>query len=119
MESFSLVTSGGTTPHAFGAHSLAQSLTSHARVRRAQRGISPLAIACAWEHGRLIQRAGIQYLYLGRREIRSARACASDPREIDKCEGTLVLVGGGRVITLYRRDRPPRVGRRRRGTQSP
>src|SRR6266542_3707699 len=81
-------------------------MSVHARQRGAQRGISPVALGCAMEHGRIVHAAGARFLFLGRQQIAEACACGADRRTVEKCSGLVVLVANdGRVITTYRNAR--------------
>jgi hypothetical protein len=75
-------------------------LSVHAWQRMCARGISPDAIRATLEFGRLLHIRSADYHVLGRREC--ARAGIA-PRELDRFEGTHVLVAAdGTITTVYR-----------------
>src|SRR5688572_28239736 len=84
-----------------GMRDSAVALSGHARARSTQRGIPPAAIDQACAYGRLIQTAGAQFYFMGRREIAAACACGEARRAMERCHGLVVLLSGcGSVITV-------------------
>lgn len=76
------------------------SLTRHARKRGARRNVAPDAVEYVLEHGRMIQRTGVLFFFLGRRDIPSCDRCASWSSRL---EGVIVIISReGAVITVYR-----------------
>lgn len=75
-------------------------LTAHARKRGARRNVAPDAVDYVLAHGRMVQRTGVTFFFLGRRDIPLADGCASWALRL---EGTTVLLApDGMVITVYR-----------------
>jgi hypothetical protein len=76
------------------------SLSIHARRRGARRNVEPDAVDYVLAHGRMIQRTGVTFFFLGRRDVPSADRCMS---WASRLEGTIVLLApDGAVITVYR-----------------
>ena len=85
--------------------------TTHARTRGARRNIAPDAVEYVMAYGRTIQRTGVTFYFLGRRNIPSVDRHAS---WASRLEGTIVLVASdGEVITLYRNRRGLRTIQRK------
>ena len=83
------------------------SLTDHARRRGARRNVEPDAVDYVVAHGRRIQRTGVTFIFLGRRDVPSADRCMS---WASRLEGTIVLLApDGEVITVYRNQRGVRA----------
>jgi hypothetical protein len=79
------------------------SLTRHARARSARRNVTLDVVDYALAHGRMIQRTGITFYFLGRRDMPPADLCGTGASRL---EGIIVLVGpDGAVITVYRNRR--------------
>ena len=79
------------------------SLTDHARRRGARRNVEPDAVEYVVAHGRRIQRTGVTFFFLGRRDVPPADRCMS---WASRLEGTIVLLApDGAVITVYRNQR--------------
>ena len=79
------------------------SFTWHARKRSARRNVAPNAVEYVLEYGRMVQRTGVTFFFLGRRDIPPCDRCAS---WASRLEGTIVIVASdGEVITLYRNRR--------------
>lgn len=79
------------------------SLTAHARRRAARRNVAPDAVDYVVSHGRMIQRTGVTFFFLGRRDMPPADRSAS---WASRLEGTIVLLApDGVVITVYRNRR--------------
>lgn len=78
-------------------------LSHHAVARAAQRDVVPDAVEYVMAHGRTLQRTGVTFFFLGRRDLPAAdRGTAWAAR----LAGTVVLVGrDGEVITIYRNQR--------------
>jgi hypothetical protein len=76
------------------------SLSIHARRRGARRNVEPDAVDYVLAHGRMIQRTGVTFFFLGRRDVPSADRGMS---WASRLEGTIVLLASdGAVITVYR-----------------
>jgi hypothetical protein len=74
--------------------------TRHARDRGARRNVAPDAVDYVLAHGRMIQRTGATFYFLGRRDVPPADRGASWAARL---EGTIVLLAAdGAVITIYR-----------------
>jgi hypothetical protein len=79
------------------------SFTDHARRRGARRNVEPDEVDYVLAHGRMIQRTGVTFFFLGRRDVPPADRCMS---WISRLEGTIVLLApDGEVITVYRNRR--------------
>jgi hypothetical protein len=79
------------------------SFTLHARRRSARRNVAPDAVEYVLAYGRMIQRTGVMFFFLGHRDIPACDRCASWAARL---EGTIVLVApDGTVITVYRNRR--------------
>ncbi len=77
--------------------------TKHARTRGARRNVTPDSVEYVLAHGRTIQRTGVTFFFLGRRDMPPADRGQS---WASRLEGTIVLVApGGEVITVYRNRR--------------
>ncbi|HEU4782049.1 MAG TPA: hypothetical protein VFS83_01785 [Ktedonobacterales bacterium] len=79
------------------------SFTWHARRRGARRNVAPDAVDYVLAHGRMIQRTGVMFYFLGWRDIppRDRRASWAS-----RLEGSIVIVASdGAVITIYRNRR--------------
>jgi len=78
-------------------------LTAHAQRRLARRNVPPNAVDYVLAHGRTIQRTGVTFFFLGRRDVPPADRHTS---WASRLEGTTVLVASdGMVITVYRNHR--------------
>jgi hypothetical protein len=76
------------------------SFTWHARKRSARRNVAPDAVEYVLAYGRMIQRTGVTFYFLGRRDIPPCDRCAS---WASRLEGAILIVApDGEVITLYR-----------------
>lgn len=76
------------------------SLTAHARQRGARRNVTPDAVDYVLMHGRIIQRTGVIFYFLGRHDMPPADRRAS---WASRLEGTIVVMApDGTVITVYR-----------------
>jgi hypothetical protein len=76
------------------------SLSRHACRRAARRNVARAAVEYVIAHGRAIQRTGVTFYFLGRRDMPHADRGAS---WASRLEGTVVLVASdGEVITVYR-----------------
>lgn len=76
------------------------SFTRHARRRGARRNVAPDAVEYVLAHGRMLQRTGAMFFFLGRRDIPPCDRCASWAARL---EGVIVVVGSnGDIITVYR-----------------
>lgn len=74
--------------------------TRHARKRGARRNVTPDAVSYVMAYGRMIQRTGVTFYFLGRRDIPPSDRRAS---WASRLEGTIVLQAQGEeVITIYR-----------------
>ena len=83
-------------------------LTSHARLRRAQRHFSLDDIGYVLAHGEHLLRTGVTFVYLRRRDIPAQH----QGTRWAKLEGTCVILGqGGGIVTVYR-SANPRTGYR-------
>lgn len=75
-------------------------LSRHACARAAQRNVAPDAVAYVLAHGRIMQRTGVTFCFLGRRDIPPMDRGASWAARL---VGTVVLMArDGGVITMYR-----------------
>ena len=75
-------------------------LTTHAACRAARRNIPPAALEYVLTYGRRIQRTGVTFYFLGRRDLPPADSRAS---WASRLEGTVALVSSdGALITIYR-----------------
>jgi hypothetical protein len=82
-------------------------LTRHARRRGARRNVAPDAVDYVLTHGRRIQRTGVTFYFLGRRDMPEDDRRAS---WASRLEGTVVLLAGdGEVVTVYRNRRALRA----------
>lgn len=76
------------------------SITWHARKRGARRNVAPDAVEYVLAYGRVLQRTGVTFFFLGRRDIPACDRCAS---WASRLEGTILIVApDGDVITVYR-----------------
>lgn len=76
------------------------SFSRHARDRAARRNIVPDALDYVLTHGRLVQRTGVTFYFLGKRDLPAADRHASWASHLI---GTVVLVASdGGIITVYR-----------------
>lgn len=83
------------------------SLTRHARCRGARRNVAPDAVEYVLTNGRRIQRTGVTFYFLGRRDMPEGDRHAS---WASRLEGTVVLVAAdGEVVTVYRNRRALRT----------
>lgn len=74
--------------------------TRHARRRGARRNIAPDAVDYVLAYGRMIQRTGVTFYFLGWRDIPPDDRGAS---WASRLEGTIVLLASdGEIITVYR-----------------
>ena len=74
--------------------------TRHARLRTAQRRLSPAEVELVEQHGRRIHRTGIIFYFLGHRDL---PARLSKPALYERLVGTVLLVAeNGDLITAYR-----------------
>lgn len=77
--------------------------TRHACKRGARRNVAPDAVDYVLTHGRLLQRTGVTFCFLGWRDMPPADRCASWAARL---EGTILLLApDGTVITVYRNRR--------------
>lgn len=75
----------------------------HAARQAARRNIAPEALEYVLTYGRRIQRTGVTFYFLGRRDLPAADRPAS---WASRLEGTVVLLANdGQVITVYRHRR--------------
>ncbi len=75
-------------------------LSNHAACRAARRNLVPDAVEYVLTHGRCLQRSGVTFYFLGRRDLPPADHQSS---WASRLEGTVVLMGrGGEIITVYR-----------------
>lgn len=85
--------------------------TKHGRKRGARRNVAPDAADYVVAYGRMIQRTGVTFYFLGRRDI------PPDDRHVSwasRLEGTIVLQAPDEdVITIYRNRRGLRAIRRK------
>ncbi|MGZ3584347.1 MAG: DUF4258 domain-containing protein [Ktedonobacterales bacterium] len=85
--------------------------TKHGRKRSARRNIAPDAVDYVVAYGRMIQRTGVTFYFLGRRDIPPDDRHAS---WASRLEGTIVLQAPDEdVITIYRNRRGLRAIRRK------
>ncbi|MGZ3602007.1 MAG: DUF4258 domain-containing protein, partial [Ktedonobacterales bacterium] len=85
--------------------------TRHARKRSARRNVAPDAVDYVMAYGRMIQRTGVTFYFLGRRDIPPDDRRASWAARL---EGTIVLQAPDEdVITIYRNRRGLRTIRRK------
>jgi len=79
--------------------------------RAAQRNLSPTEIAFVLQHGRILYRTGIQFYFLGWRDI--PKTLRQDPN-IARLEGLTVLLGhDGTLVTAYKNRQAIRTIRRK------
>ena len=79
------------------------SFTWHARRRSAHRNVAPDAVDYVLAHGRMIQRTGVMFFFLGWRDI---PPCDRRASWASRLEGSIVIVApDGAVITVYRNRR--------------
>ncbi len=84
--------------HDFLPHPLP--FTRHARRRGARRNLAPDAVDYVVAYGRMIQRTGVTFYFLGWRDIPPHDRRAS---WASRLEGTIVLMASdGEIITVYR-----------------
>ena len=75
-------------------------LSHHAERRTARRNIPPTPLEYVLTYGRRIQRTGVTFYFLGRRDVPAADRQASWASQL---EGTVVLMGrDGEILTVYR-----------------
>lgn len=87
------------------------SLTAHALARAARRNVAPDAVDYVLTYGRRIQRTGVTFYFLGKRDMPPADQCAG---WASRLEGTIVVVApDGNVITVYRNRRGVRAIQRK------
>lgn len=73
--------------------------TDHAAQRSARRGLSPEAIAYVLSHGTLVQRTGVDFVVLRRRDMPRPDLRTSAA----KLEGTVLVISrSGAIVTAYR-----------------
>lgn len=76
------------------------SLTIHAACRAARRNIPPAALEYVLTYGRRIQRTGVTFYFLGRRDLPPADRQANWASQL---EGTVALMSSdGEILTVYR-----------------
>jgi hypothetical protein len=93
---------GGSSSHE-GPGSSITSFTQHARRRGARRNVAPDAVDYVLAYGRMIQRTGAMFYFLGRRDI---PPCDRRASWASRLEGSIVIVApDGAVITIYRNRR--------------
>ena len=93
---------GGTSSDE-GQGSTVASFTQHARRRSARRNVAPDAVDYVLAYGRMIQRTGAMFYFLGRRDI---PPCDRRASWASRLEGSIVIVSpDGAVITIYRNRR--------------
>ena len=86
-----------------GLGSSVASFTRNARRRGARRNVAPDAVDYVLAHGRMIQRTGVMFYFLGWRDI---PPCDRRASWASRLEGSIVLVApDGAVITIYRNRR--------------
>lgn len=86
-----------------GLGSSVASFTWHARRRGARRNVAPDAVDYVLAHGRMIQRTGVMFYFLGWRDI---PPCDRRASWASRLEGSIVIVASdGAVITIYRNRR--------------
>jgi hypothetical protein len=86
-----------------GLGSSVASFTRHARKRGARRNVAPDAVDYVLTHGRMIQRTGVMFFFLGWRDI---PPCDRRASWASRLEGSIVIVApSGAVITIYRNRR--------------
>src|SRR5690348_12265783 len=96
------VVEGGSSSHE-GLGSSVASFTRHARRRSARRNVAPDAVDYVLAYGRMIQRTGAMFYFLGRRDI---PPCDRRASWASRLEGSIVIVApDGAVITIYRNRR--------------
>jgi hypothetical protein len=87
------------------------SLSRHAQARAARRNVVFDAVDYVLAHGRMVQRTGATFYFLGKRDIPVSDRRAA---ETARLAGTVVLVAStGEVITVYRNQRALPVIRRK------
>jgi len=83
-----------------GLGSSVASFTWHARNRSARRNVAPDAVDYVLTHGRMIQRTGVMFFFLGWRDI---PPCDRRASWASRLEGSIVIVAPhGAVVTIYR-----------------
>src|SRR6185437_1973601 len=93
---------GGSSSHERQGSSIT-SFTQHARRRSARRNVAPDAVDYVLAYGRMIQRTGAMFYFLGRRDI---PPCDRRASWASRLEGSIVIVApDGAVITIYRNRR--------------
>jgi len=93
---------GGSSSHERQGSSIT-SFTQHARKRSARRNVAPNAVDYVLAYGRMIQRTGAMFYFLGRRDI---PPCDRRASWASRLEGSIVIVApDGTVITIYRNRR--------------
>jgi hypothetical protein len=93
---------GGSSSHE-GQGSSITSFTQHARRRAARRNVAPDEVDYVLAYGRMIQRTGAMFYFLGRRDI---PPCDRRASWASRLEGSIVIVApDGAVITIYRNRR--------------
>jgi len=92
-------------------------ISRHAAKRLAQRGISLEDVHLVLRLGRKLHRTGVTFYFFGRRQIPRGLE-----RELERLEGTTLLVRNGYLITAYRNKRAIAVIKKkskRRARRSP
>ena len=75
-------------------------LTDHARMRMAQRGVSPCAVELVLRYGRTLHARGTTYRVIGHKEVLQ---CAERGVDLAEADGVHVLLASdGSVVTAYR-----------------
>lgn len=93
---------GGSSAQ-LGLGSSVASFTRHARRRSARRNVAPDAVDYVLAYGRMIQRTGALFYFLGRRDI---PPCDRHASWATRLEGSIVIVSpDGDIITIYRNRR--------------
>jgi hypothetical protein len=72
-------------------------VSKHARLRMAQRNLTPAEMETILEFGRCEYRTGAKYFFLGIRDLPQAKT-----RELARLVGTTVITICGEILTVYR-----------------
>ena len=90
------------------APALPASLSSHARLRMSQRGISVQALADVLRYGRCRHARGARFHFIGHRDVQRHVRIGLDLRHLENLQ-VLLTPDGLTVLTAYRNARLPRA----------
>lgn len=79
------------------------SYSRHGSARSARRNVARDAVDYVLAHGRVAQRTGVMFVFLGRRDV--PRTDLSDPAVTRLVGTTLLIASDGEIVTVYRNTR--------------